>query len=97
MAPLIYRNICPDSRMQPCCIDIPMASSVESSSLNLLGPRSNGSTNYLQPCYDRKFSRIPLSFLAPVREQQEAPKDKTESLLHPTEGRRITERLPTEV
>ncbi|KAL0409528.1 UNVERIFIED_CONTAM: hypothetical protein Sradi_1887200 [Sesamum radiatum] len=38
-----------DSRTQPCCIDIPTISNVESSSLLLPEPRSNGSINCLRP------------------------------------------------
>ncbi|KAL0406390.1 UNVERIFIED_CONTAM: hypothetical protein Slati_3952900 [Sesamum latifolium] len=41
MAPSIHKSTYPDLRMQPYCIDIPTASSIESSSLLLPGPSSN--------------------------------------------------------
>ncbi|KAL0406630.1 UNVERIFIED_CONTAM: hypothetical protein Slati_3976900 [Sesamum latifolium] len=62
MAPPIHRNINLDSRTQPCCIDIPMASNVESSSLLSPGPHSNG-LNQLPPAAIGSFQEVRSLFL----------------------------------
>ncbi|KAL0445385.1 UNVERIFIED_CONTAM: hypothetical protein Slati_2261200 [Sesamum latifolium] len=90
MAPPIHRNIYPDLRTQPCCIDILTASSVESSSLPLPEPSSNGLTNCLavigsfrefrslflhQFASSRKHQKIELSLFSIRQKEGESLKD----------------------
>ncbi|KAL0313612.1 UNVERIFIED_CONTAM: hypothetical protein Sradi_5760500 [Sesamum radiatum] len=95
MAPPTHKSTCPNLRMQPCCIDIPMASSVESSSLLLPGraaivqpiaPTVIGSFQEFQSLFlhqfasSRKHRKIELSLFSIRQKEGESLKDYLERL-----------------